>query len=151
PKSRRDRRTHPDGRRSRSSVRSSALALFAQLPECLLAIDRFHPTALEIVVAAVERLADRGHLFEVPGKGILDDVLAGTSARRGEILQFLGRFRRDVPFHAATVRPRRLTGKCSGRLSQVVDLLEPAGDLVPTGWHWGRQPSLSCPAKAAPP
>ncbi len=47
-----------NGRRRRSSVRSSALALFAQLPECLLAIDRFHPTAIEIVVAAVERLTD---------------------------------------------------------------------------------------------
>ena len=43
---------------SGSSTRPSALALFAQLPERLLAIDRFHPTALEIVVAAVERRAD---------------------------------------------------------------------------------------------
>ena len=110
---RRDRRTHPDGRRSRSSARSSALALFAQLPECLLAIDRFHPTALEIVVPAVERLTDCGYFFEVPGKGILDDVLWGTSTGRGEILQFLGRFGRDVHFHAATVRLRRLTGKYS--------------------------------------
>jgi hypothetical protein len=49
-----------------SFARASALALFAQLPECLLAIDRVHPTALEIVVAAVRRLPDRGHLFQVP-------------------------------------------------------------------------------------
>src|SRR2546430_14949508 len=103
-KSRRDRRTYPDGRRSRSSVRSSALALFAQRPEGLLAVDRFHPTALEIVVAAVERLADRGYFFEVPGKGVVDDVLGSRSAGRGEILQFLGRFMRDVHFHAVTVR-----------------------------------------------
>ena len=44
--------------RSRSSARSSALALFAQRLECLLAVDRLHPAALEIVVATVERLAD---------------------------------------------------------------------------------------------
>jgi len=44
-----------------------------------------------------------------------------------------------VHFHAATVRlRRRLTGKCSGGLTQGVDLLEPAGDLVQTGGHWGR-------------
>jgi hypothetical protein len=49
PKSRRDLRTHRDGKRSRSSSRSSTLALFAQRPEGLLAVDRFHPTALEIV------------------------------------------------------------------------------------------------------
>src|SRR3989442_15942701 len=91
----------------RSSSEVSTLALFAQRPECLLAIDRFHPTALEIVVAGVERLPDGGHLFEIPGKGILDDVLGGTSARRGEILQFLGRLGRDVHFHPATVRLRR--------------------------------------------
>src|SRR5215216_1498638 len=33
---------------SRSSARSSALALFAQLPDSFLACDRFHPAALEI-------------------------------------------------------------------------------------------------------
>jgi hypothetical protein len=65
-----------------------------------------HPVALEIVVAAVERLADAGYLFEVPGKGILDDVLRSTSARRGEILQFLGPFAGDVHFHSASVRPQ---------------------------------------------
>src|SRR5262245_51835099 len=92
PKSRRDPRTHPDARRSRSSTRTSALALFAQLPEGLLAVDRFHPAALEIVVAAVERLADRGDLFEIPGKGVFDDVLGSTSAGLGEIFQLLGRF-----------------------------------------------------------
>src|SRR5438132_10845746 len=91
-KSRRDRRTHPDGRRSRSSARSSALALFAQLPEYLLAIDRVDLTALEIVVAAVKRLSDQSHLLQVPNKGILDDVFGRPSAGRGEIFQFLGRF-----------------------------------------------------------
>lgn len=49
-----------------SSARAAALALFAQLPEGLLAIDRCDPTVLEIVVAAVERLSDRGHLLQVP-------------------------------------------------------------------------------------
>src|SRR5207249_339749 len=101
----------PDGKRSRSSARASALALFAQLPDSLLAIDRFHPTALEIVVAVVEHLPDRGHLFQVPGKGILNDVFGGTSAGRGEIVQFLGRFGRDMHFHGPTVRLRRLTDR----------------------------------------
>src|SRR5438874_5693863 len=103
-----------DGRRNRSSGGASTLALFAQLPECLLAIDRFHPAALEIVIAAVGSLPD--HLFEVPVKGILDNVSRGTSAGRGEIVQFLGCFGRDVHFHTATVRLRKLTGKYSGRL-----------------------------------
>src|SRR5258708_36786944 len=94
-----------DGRRSRSSARSSALALFAQLPEGLLAIDRFHPTALEIVVAAVERLPDRGHLFQVPSEGILDDVFGGTAAGRGDVVQFFGRFGADVHYQAVSVRP----------------------------------------------
>ncbi len=75
---------------------SSAFALFAQLPEGVLAVDRLHQTALEIVAAAVERLADRGHLFEIPGEGVLDDVLRSTSADRGEIFQLLGRFGRGV-------------------------------------------------------
>jgi hypothetical protein len=30
-----------------------------------------YTTALEIIVAPVERLADGGHLFEGPGEGIL--------------------------------------------------------------------------------
>src|SRR6266849_7519921 len=59
---------------------------------------------LEIVVAAVERLSDRGHLVQVPCEGILDDVFGGTSAGRGELVQFFGRFGRDVHFHAVTVR-----------------------------------------------
>ena len=47
-----------------------------------------------------------------PAQGILDDVVGGTSAGRSEILQFLGRFWRDVHFHPThTVRLRRLTGK----------------------------------------
>src|SRR3954452_413572 len=95
---------HPGGRRSRSSARSSVLALFAQLPECLLAVDRFQPAALEIVLPAVERLADRRHLFEVTGKRVLDDVVWATSARSSEIVQFLGRFGRDVDSHVDTVR-----------------------------------------------
>src|SRR5207244_481935 len=36
------------------------------------------------------------------------------------------------------LRLRRLTGKRSDRLAQVVDLVEPAGDLVPTAGRWGR-------------
>jgi hypothetical protein len=100
-----------NGGRSRSSARSSALALFAQLPECLLGIDRFHPAALEIVVAGVERLADRSNLFQVPSEGVFDDVSGRTSAGLGEILQFVGRFGRDVHSHAATVRlPAELSG-----------------------------------------
>jgi hypothetical protein len=79
-----------------TSASGIELALFAQRPECLLALDRFHPAALEIVVAAVERLANGAYLFEVSGKGILDDVLRSASARRSEILQFLGRLGRDV-------------------------------------------------------
>ena len=99
------------GPRSRSSARSSALALFAELPECLLTIDRPSP-ALEIVVAAVERLADCGHFLELSAKGLLDDVLGDSSARRGEILQCLGRFGRDVHFHADTVRLRTPAALC---------------------------------------
>ena len=38
-----------------------------------------------------------------------------------------------------TVRLRRTTGKFSGHPAHFVDLLEPAGDLVPTGRHWGQR------------
>jgi len=66
-----------------------ALVLFAQRPEGLLAVDRFHPIALEIVVAAVERLADGGDLFEVSGKGILDDVLGARPLVAARSFSFL--------------------------------------------------------------
>ena len=131
---------HPDGRRSCSSARSSALALFAQRPECLLAIDRFHPTALEIVVAAVERIADCGYLFEVPGKGILDDVVGGVRWSRRDRSVF-GRFGRDVHYLAFTVRLSTTPGKDSGGMSNRVDLLQPGDDVVPTARHWGRHDS----------
>ena len=47
----------------------------------------------------------------------------GTSAGRGEIIQGLGGFGRDVHFHGATVRLRKLSSNYSRRVTQVVDLL----------------------------
>jgi hypothetical protein len=41
--------------------------------------------------------------------------------------------------HAATARLRRRPAKYSGHVPQVVDLLEPAPDSVPTGRWPGRQ------------
>ena len=43
------------------------------------------------------------------------------------------------------------TPRVSSRAAKAVDLVEPAGDLVPTGRHWGRQPPLTFQAEAAPP
>jgi hypothetical protein len=77
---------HPPDRRrslfSRSFVKASSPSI------------GLNPAGLEIVVAAVERLSNRGHLFQVPSEGILDDVFGRTSAGRGEIVQCLGGFGR---------------------------------------------------------
>ena len=47
------------------------LALVAQAPEGFLAVDRFDTAALQVVIPAVERLSDRGQLFQVPGQRVL--------------------------------------------------------------------------------
>src|SRR6266516_1653194 len=80
PKSRRRLRTLPDGRHSHSSARASALALFTQSPECLLAIDWVGAPAPEIIETALEHLANRGDLFQVSRKGVLDDLFGCTPA-----------------------------------------------------------------------
>jgi hypothetical protein len=89
PKSPPDLRTHRDGRRTRSPRRASALAPFTHLPECLLAIDRLRSTDLEIVVAAVERFANRCLLFQTPCKGILDDLFGARPLVVARSVSFL--------------------------------------------------------------
>lgn len=81
PRSRQGPRTLPGGRRSRSSTGASALALFAQPPECLIAIDWLHTAGLHFVVAAVQSLSQNCSFFEIAGKRVLNDLLRCSAAR----------------------------------------------------------------------
>ena len=62
------------------------------LPEAfekLLAVDRLDAAALEVVIAAVERLAKLIQLLDVGDCGVLDNVVGRLAAQRSEILELL--------------------------------------------------------------
>ena len=72
------------------------------LPEAfekLLAVDRLDAAALEVVIAAVERLAKLVQLLDVGDRGVLDNVVGRLAAQRSEILELLFRLGGEVNFH----------------------------------------------------
>jgi len=47
-----------------------------------LAIDRLHPAAFQVVIAAVEHFAGAGQFVEITGHGVLNQLFGGTSRFR---------------------------------------------------------------------
>src|ERR1700688_1508914 len=86
PKSRQDRGRLPGENRSRSFITggtwlgTAGRALFTQTGNNLVAGDGLYPTALQVVIAAVERLPRLGQLLEVPSHGVLNQLVRAASS-----------------------------------------------------------------------
>ncbi len=79
---------------------ASGGALFAEMGYELVTGNRFHPTASQVVIAAVEHFARLRHFLEVPGHGVLNQLVGPASALRGEVLELLFRLGGEMYFHA---------------------------------------------------
>lgn len=61
-----------DAEHNRSSVAvSPSFAFLPQAGKCLFAVDGLHPSALDVVIAAVENFPRAGEIVNIPGQRVL--------------------------------------------------------------------------------
>ena len=83
--------------------------MFPLAPEAgegFFTIDRFHPAALEVIVAVVERFASLGELLQISGHCVFDEIVGGTASHGGQFLQAGFGFWPEVYFHKASLERR---------------------------------------------
>jgi hypothetical protein len=79
----------------------AAAKVFKKLP----AIDGLHPAAFQVVITAVEHLARLGQFFEVPGHGILDQLVGSAAGFRYPPVYFrLQVWITEVQVHVSKIR-----------------------------------------------
>ena len=78
---------------------AALLAFAAEIGEGLFAVDRLHPTTLQIVVPLVERVAKLDHFFEISGHRVFDQIVGRATAFACQLLQAGFGFRTEVDFH----------------------------------------------------
>ena len=67
------------------------------------AIHGLHATALQIIVASVERFAGTGEFLEISGHCIFDDIVGRTACLCGKLLDPGLDFRMEVKFHGVSL------------------------------------------------
>ena len=109
----------------------------AQLLEEGFTVDRLYPSALQIVVAAVEHFPDAGELVDVAGDDILHD-LVGTAPRfRGELVQlFQVPVKMAIPDYQSIMLPLLRLADDGGehRFRESVKTLADQYALTPEEW-----------------
>ena len=75
------------------------LAFFAQSSECVFAVNLLHPTALQVVMAGVERTPEQGQFLQIPGQRILHKFVSPAVGRGGQICELLGHLWSYAYFH----------------------------------------------------
>ena len=74
-------------------------AFAAEIGEGLFAVDRLHPTTLQIVVSLVERVAELDNFLKISGHCVFDQITGRTTAFACEFLQAGFGFWTEVYFH----------------------------------------------------
>lgn len=86
----------------------------AQIFEKGFAVDGLDASALNVIVAAVERSAQFGHFSEIDSHRVFDEVVGGTTALGGQFVQARFGLRFEMHFHGDSVRSRGQSVKMIG-------------------------------------
>ena len=102
----------PGGARIRS-CRAVALGvgLRFETGKGFFAVNRLHPAAFEVLIAAVERLPNLEYFVKISRHGVLNEVVRSTSALRGEIFEFPFRLGGQVYFHSLHISGKTALGQ----------------------------------------
>jgi hypothetical protein len=88
-----------NGARSRCLPAALRFGFRFQEGKGFLAVDGLDPSALHIVISAVKHLSRLRKLIEIHGQRILQKFVGSATGLRGEIVELLFNFRREVYFH----------------------------------------------------
>jgi hypothetical protein len=75
-----------------------------QVVEKSFAVDRLHPAALDVIVAADEHIAHFSHFSQVSCHGIFNKIIGRAAALGRQLMEARFRFRLKVDFHNCQCR-----------------------------------------------